>query len=118
MRIASCRNIFLVGPMGAGKTTIGRRLAELRLLHFVDSDHEIESRTGVDIPYIFEKEGEAGFRRREKQVIADLVLQQDIVLSTGGGAVLDADTGARSPRTVSSSTARQRRAAAGAYCAG
>lgn len=91
MRIASCRNIFLVGPMGAGKTTIGRRLAELRLLHFVDSDHEIESRTGVDIPYIFEKEGEAGFRRREKQVIADLVLQQDIVLSTGGGAVLDAD---------------------------
>ncbi|MEQ1440523.1 shikimate kinase AroK [Fontimonas sp. SYSU GA230001] len=84
-------NIFLVGPMGAGKTTIGRRLAELRGLEFVDSDHEIEQRTGVDIPFIFEKEGEAGFRRREKQVIADLTMRSGIVLATGGGAILDPD---------------------------
>lgn len=84
-------NIFLIGPMGAGKTTIGRRLAELRGLAFVDSDHEIEARTGVDIPYIFEKEGEAGFRKREKQVIADLTTRSGIVLATGGGAILDPD---------------------------
>lgn len=80
----------MVGPMGAGKTTIGKKLAELCHLQFVDSDHEIELRTGVDIPYIFEREGEPGFRERERQVIADLVLQPGIVLSTGGGAVLDA----------------------------
>jgi shikimate kinase len=85
------RNIFLVGPMGAGKTTIGRRLAELRGLEFVDSDHEIEARTGVDVPYIFEREGEAGFRRRESQVIRELVTRSAIVLATGGGAVLDAE---------------------------
>ncbi|HEX4896706.1 MAG TPA: shikimate kinase AroK [Solimonas sp.] len=85
-------NIFLVGPMGAGKTTVGRRLAEIRGMDFVDSDHEIEARTGVDIPYIFEKEGEAGFRRREKQTIADLSLLPAIVLATGGGAILDAGT--------------------------
>ncbi|HEX4873191.1 MAG TPA: shikimate kinase AroK [Nevskiaceae bacterium] len=85
------RNIFLVGPMGAGKTTIGRRLAETRGLCFVDSDLEIESRTGVDIPYIFEKEGEAGFRRRERQMIAELTQRSGIVLATGGGAILDPD---------------------------
>lgn len=84
-------NIFLIGPMGAGKTTVGRRLAELRGLEFIDSDHEIEARTGVDIPYIFEREGEAGFRKRESQVIAELVMRQGIVLATGGGVVLDAD---------------------------
>ncbi|MFT4045099.1 MAG: shikimate kinase AroK [Solimonas sp.] len=84
------RNIFLIGPMGAGKTTVGRRLAELRGLPFIDSDHEIEARTGVDIPYIFEKEGETGFRRRESQTIAELTQRSGIVLSTGGGAVLDA----------------------------
>ena len=89
--MASHPNIFLVGPMGAGKTTIGRRLAELRGLEFVDSDHEIEQRTGVDIPYIFEKEGESGFRRREKQVIADLTMRPHVVLATGGGAILDPD---------------------------
>lgn len=89
--MATGSNIFLIGPMGAGKTTIGRRLAELRALEFVDSDHEIEARTGVDIPYIFEKEGEAGFRKREKQAIAELTMRSGIVLATGGGAILDPD---------------------------
>lgn len=84
-------NIFLIGPMGAGKTTIGRRLAELRGLQFLDSDHEIEARTGVDIPYIFEREGEPGFRKREKQIIAELTAMSGIVLATGGGAILDPD---------------------------
>lgn len=84
-------NIFLIGPMGAGKTTIGKRLAELLALDFIDSDHEVELRTGVDIPYIFEREGEAGFRRREKQVIADLTQREGLVLATGGGSVLDPD---------------------------
>jgi shikimate kinase len=82
-------NISLVGPMGAGKTTVGRRLAELRGLHFADSDHEVEQRTGVDIAFIFEKEGEAGFRKRERQVIAELTVGQGLVLATGGGAVVD-----------------------------
>lgn len=82
-------NVFLVGPMGAGKTTVGKRLAELRGMEFLDSDHEVEARTGVDVAFIFEKEGEAGFRRREKQVIAELTGGSGIVLATGGGAVLD-----------------------------
>ena len=84
-------NIFLVGPMGAGKTTIGKRLAELRGMEFVDSDQEIEQRTGVDIPFIFEKEGEEGFRVREAKVIEELSEQRNIVLATGGGAVMNAD---------------------------
>ena len=74
--------------MGAGKTTIGKRLAELKGLEFIDSDHEIEARTGVDIPFIFEKEGEEGFRKRESETIAELTRQNGIVLATGGGAVL------------------------------
>lgn len=81
-------NIFLVGPMGAGKSTIGRQLAEALSFRFEDSDHEIQRRTGVDIPTIFEYEGEDGFRKREEQVIADLTEQEGIVLATGGGAVL------------------------------
>ncbi|MCO5762388.1 MAG: shikimate kinase AroK [Chromatiaceae bacterium] len=81
-------NIFLVGPMGAGKSTIGRQLAEALSFRFADSDHEIQRRTGVDIPTIFEYEGEEGFRKREEQVIADLTDQEGIVLATGGGAVL------------------------------
>lgn len=84
-------SIFLVGPMGAGKTTVGKKLAELRQLRFVDSDHEIEARTGVDIPFIFEKEGEEGFRRREQAVLDDLTQQPSVVLATGGGAVLKPD---------------------------
>jgi len=82
-------NIILIGPMGSGKSAVGRQLARALQLEFVDSDTEIESRTGVDITYIFEKEGEAGFRERERDVIADLVKREQIVLATGGGAVLD-----------------------------
>jgi len=82
-------NIFLIGPMGAGKTTVGKRLADSRGMEFVDSDHEVEARTGVDVAFIFEKEGEAGFRKREKQVVAELTQRSNIVLATGGGTVLD-----------------------------
>ncbi|HEU0282774.1 MAG TPA: shikimate kinase AroK [Gallionella sp.] len=81
-------NIFLVGLMGAGKTTVGKLLAKRLDKTFIDSDHEIEKRTGVNIPLIFELEGEAGFRARESAVIEDLTRQQNIVLATGGGAVL------------------------------
>lgn len=82
------RNVFLVGPMGSGKTAVGKQLARLLGMPFVDSDAEIERRTGVDIPHIFDKEGEPGFRVREGEVIADLTARAGIVLSTGGGAVL------------------------------
>lgn len=85
-------NVFLIGPMGAGKTTVGRELAKRRGAIFYDSDQVIVDRTGVDIPYIFEKEGEAGFRKREACVINELSAQSGVVLATGGGAVLDADT--------------------------
>ena len=85
------RNIILVGLMGAGKTTIGRLLARHFERSFVDSDHEIEARTGVRIPVIFELEGEAGFRARESQTLGELVRRESIVLATGGGAVLSAE---------------------------
>lgn len=75
--------------MGAGKTTVGRHLAKRFGRRFADADHEVESRTGVRIPTIFEIEGEAGFRKREAQVIAELALENDLVLATGGGVVLD-----------------------------
>lgn len=81
-------NIFFVGLMGAGKTTVGRVLAKHLQRTFYDTDHEIERRTGVSIPHIFEVEGEAGFRKRESQVLADLVSMPDVVLATGGGIVL------------------------------
>jgi shikimate kinase len=84
-------NIFLVGPMGSGKTAVGRQVARLAGLPFVDSDHEIEQQTGADISLIFEREGEAGFRKREREAIARLTAQTGVVLATGGGAVLDAD---------------------------
>jgi shikimate kinase len=83
--------LFLIGPMGAGKSTVGRRLAHALRRVFMDSDREIEKRTGASIPLIFEIEGEAGFREREKAVIADLTERNNIVLATGGGAVLDPD---------------------------
>jgi shikimate kinase len=82
-------NLFLVGPMGAGKSAVGRQLARLLHLDFVDSDEEIERRTGVDIPFIFEKEGEPGFRKREVAVIDALSQLEGVVLATGGGAILD-----------------------------
>ncbi|QYF94770.1 bifunctional shikimate kinase/3-dehydroquinate synthase AroKB [Massilia sp. PAMC28688] len=82
-------NVFLVGLMGAGKTTIGRLLARKLGKRFIDSDHEIEARTGASIPWIFEIEGEESFRRREAEVIRDLTAQQGIVLATGGGAILN-----------------------------
>ena len=81
-------NIYLVGLMGAGKSTVGRWLARRLKLRFLDSDQEIERRCGVKIPVVFEIEGEAGFRTREAQVIAELVALDHIVLATGGGAVL------------------------------
>ncbi len=74
--------------MGAGKTTIGRQLAKILGMDFVDSDHEIEARTGANIPLIFDLEGEEGFRQREMSVINDLSQQDQLVLATGGGAVL------------------------------
>ncbi len=81
-------NIFFVGLMGAGKTTIGRQLAKHLNKTFYDTDHEIEKRTGVNIPLIFELEGEAGFRKREAAIIEELSQMQNIVLATGGGAIL------------------------------
>jgi shikimate kinase len=81
-------NLYLVGMMGAGKTTVGRLLARRLKLRFVDSDHEIEHRCGVKVPLIFDIEGEAGFRARETQTLAELTCAEGIVLATGGGAVL------------------------------
>ena len=84
-------NIFLIGPMASGKSTIGRRLAAKTNRQFFDSDREIESRTGADIALIFEIEGEAGFRQREARMIAELAGLKNIVLATGGGVVLSAE---------------------------
>lgn len=83
------RNIFLIGPMGSGKTAVGRHLARLLQFAFHDSDADIEAKTGVDIAFIFEKEGEAGFRVRERESIDRLTRMESIVLATGGGAVID-----------------------------
>jgi shikimate kinase len=85
------RNVYLIGPMGSGKTAVGKHLSRTLHLDFYDSDVEIEQRTGVDIPYIFEKEGEAGFRDREREVIDALTQLQDVVIATGGGAVVTAE---------------------------
>ncbi len=82
------QNLILVGPMGSGKSAVGRALARELHRDFFDSDDVIEERTGVDIPFIFEKEGETGFRDREARVIADLVARNGIVLATGGGAIV------------------------------
>ncbi len=85
-------SIFLVGLMGSGKTTVGRALAKKLNKRFIDSDHEIEARTGVSIPVIFEIEGEASFRQREADVIRDLTAQDNIILATGGGAILNPES--------------------------
>ncbi|OOF59516.1 shikimate kinase AroK [Rodentibacter myodis] len=89
--MAEKRNIFLVGPMGAGKSTIGRQLAQQLNMDFVDSDAAIEERAGADISWIFDLEGEEGFRKREERIINELTQLQGIVLSTGGGAVMSKD---------------------------
>src|SRR5574344_2970355 len=98
-KMAEQQNIFLVGPMGAGKSTIGRTLSEMVNLEFLDSDSVIEQRTGADIAWVFDVEGEEGFRKREEQVIGDLTELQGIVLATGGGAI-------KSPQTRNRLSAR------------
>ncbi|RXJ73452.1 shikimate kinase AroK [Veronia nyctiphanis] len=85
--MAEKRNIFLVGPMGAGKSTIGRQLAQQLHMEFFDSDTVIEDRTGADIAWVFDVEGEDGFRIREENVINDLTEKHGIVLATGGGSI-------------------------------
>ncbi|MFT5483087.1 MAG: shikimate kinase [Halieaceae bacterium] len=85
--MGSPSRVFLVGPMGAGKTTIGRQLAQLLKLDFADTDQEIEDRTGADIPWIFDVEGEEGFRKREMKVIDEMTERNGILLATGGGVV-------------------------------
>jgi len=85
------RNLYLIGPMGTGKTAVGKHLGRVLRLPFIDSDAEIVRSAGVDIPYIFDEEGEEGFRRREHQVIAELCAREPIVMATGGGAILDPD---------------------------
>jgi shikimate kinase len=89
--IQAPNNVFLIGPMGVGKSTIGRHLAKLLRMEFDDTDHEIQRRTGVDIPTIFDFEGEDGFRQREKAVVEDMTRNTGVVLATGGGVVLDLD---------------------------
>jgi shikimate kinase len=81
--------LILIGMMGAGKTTVGRELARRLNLRFADCDHELIARTGVSVPIIFEIEGEAGFRRRESRLLAELLTETGIVIATGGGIVLD-----------------------------
>jgi shikimate kinase len=91
----SSRSVFLIGMMGAGKTTLGRMLAQALGFEFIDADRELEARSGVPIPTIFSVEGEAGFRRREAALLDELTQRPGIVLATGGGAILDPDTRAR-----------------------
>jgi shikimate kinase len=88
MSIVKVRNIFLIGPMGAGKSTIGRALAKELKLDFFDSDEVIEERAGADIAWIFDIEGEDGFRKREQKVIEELTQKSNIVLATGGGVIM------------------------------
>ena len=84
-------SIFLIGPMGSGKSSVGKVLADRMSYHFVDSDHVIEDKTGVSIPMIFDIEGEVGFRERERQALDELTQMSETVLATGGGAILNQD---------------------------
>ncbi len=95
MKLSPHSNLYLIGPMGAGKSSIGAQLAKRAGRPFYDSDREVESRSGVNISWIFEVEQEVGFRQREAQVIAELCQQSGIVLSTGGGAIVNPETRAR-----------------------
>ena len=88
--MTKAHNVFLVGAMGSGKTSVGRQLARELSMDFIDSDEEIERCTGVDIRFIFEKEGESLFREREKAIISKLTQMENLVLATGGGSILDA----------------------------
>lgn len=81
------RNLILIGPMGSGKTTVGKQLAKRTRMEFVDSDHMIEDRCGVSISTIFDIEGEDGFRKRETKMLEELCQRTDMVLATGGGAI-------------------------------
>ena len=81
-------NIFIVGPMGSGKSTVGKIISSELFLNFFDTDEEIESRTGASIDWIFDLEGEEGFRKRESQILEEMVQQNSIVLSTGGEIIL------------------------------
>ncbi|QJC30075.1 shikimate kinase AroK [Enterobacteriaceae endosymbiont of Plateumaris sericea] len=90
--MAEKRNIFLIGPMGAGKSTIGRQLANQLNMEFFDSDEEIERRTGADINWVFDVEGEAGFRKREKKIINEITIKKGIILATGGGSIISKET--------------------------
>ena len=81
-------NIFIVGPMGSGKSTVGKIISSELFLNFFDTDEEIESRTGASIDWIFDLEGEEGFRKRESKILEEMVQQNSIVLSTGGGIIL------------------------------
>lgn len=92
MKKVHTQNIFLIGPMGAGKSSVGKFLANKLDMHFYDSDEEIEKRTGVDIGWIFDLEGEEGFRKRENIVISELANLPNIVLATGGGSVVLPET--------------------------
>ena len=85
---SNLNNIVLIGPMGSGKTTVGRRLSKELGIDFYDSDHEITDKTGVSIDHIFDVEGEEGFRKRESDVLKDLCSQGNIIIATGGGAVI------------------------------
>ena len=84
-------NIFIVGPMGSGKSTVGKIISDEMFLNFFDTDEEIESRTGASIDWIFDLEGEAGFRKRESDILNEMVEKNSIVLSTGGGIILSED---------------------------
>ena len=84
-----CQRVFLIGAMGAGKTTVGKQLAKLLHLTFYDLDAEIEARSGADIPWIFDVEGEVGFRKRESTMLTELASKKNVVIATGGGIVLD-----------------------------
>lgn len=86
------RNIFLIGPMGAGKSSVGRYLATQLNMDFFDTDEEIEKRTGVDIGWIFDVEGEMGFRKREEAVVSELANLSNIILATGGGTILSPES--------------------------